>query len=73
MTKDWHCEHFERTGLYKPRTIEKACKVCPLRNDNGDCPLDIEESLGTRFGTEGLKASKEIDLIWRAFDVERTK
>lgn len=64
MAKEWHCEEFERTGLPRPATIEKACKICPLRNEKGDCIKDIVDDLANDLSD---KASKEISLIWEAF------
>ena len=56
------CKHFARTGIELPKghKAEAECKVCPLRDDISDCPVDIGEDL---IGV----ASERISEIWRLF------
>lgn len=57
---EWYCVDFERTGLRKPQTIEQACRICPLRNKDGDCPKDVIQDYGERVGDK-------LSVIWEAF------
>ena len=56
------CEHFAKTKIKLPlgHQIEAECKICPLRDDKGDCPVDIAEDLI-------LIASERISEIWRKY------
>ena len=56
------CTHFARTKIKLPKShgIEAECKICPLRDDTGDCPVDIGEDLS-------IIANERISEIWRRF------
>jgi len=56
------CTHFAKTNikLLKGHQIEDECKICPLRDSLGDCPVDIVDDLGE-------VASMKISEIWSNF------
>ena len=56
------CSHFAMTGikLKVKHTPEEECRICPLRNEKGDCIKDIMEEKSSEMETE-------ISEIWRCF------
>jgi len=56
------CRLFAKTRIELPKGhhIEEECKICPLRDKNGDCPEDIGDNLS-------LVANEKISEIWRIF------
>ena len=56
------CEHFARTRIKLPagHKVEAECRVCPLREESGDCIKDIYQDMGEQ--TEKRTAE-----IWRKF------
>ena len=56
------CEHFARTKIKLPakHSPEQECRICPLRNDTGNCIKDIMDD-------KGLEIETEISEIWRRF------
>ena len=56
------CSHFAMTGikLKVKHTPEEECRICPLRNEKGDCIKDIMEE-------KGLEMEAEVSQIWERF------
>ena len=54
-----YCEHFRKTGL-KAKNLEEECRICPLRNEKGDCIKDIMEEKSSEMETE-------VSQIWERF------
>ncbi len=56
------CKHFAKTGIKLPKghEAEVECRVCPLRDNNGDCIKDIYQDMGE-------KTEEKVSEIWRRF------
>ena len=56
------CRHFTKTGIKLPKghKIEAECKICPLRDDNGDCIKDIYQDMSEQ-------TEERVSEIWRRF------
>ena len=56
------CKHFARTNIKLPKghRIEDECKICPLRDKNGDCIKDIYDDFSE-------KTEERISEIWRIY------
>ena len=60
------CKHFLRTGRARVVPFYKECKVCPLRNEDGDCPNDIMNDWSEHAG-------EKISKIWSDYFEKRSK
>ena len=61
------CKFFLMTGIStKIVPSNKECNVCPLRNEDGDCPVDIMNDYGEHAG-------EKIGRIWRDFFEKRSQ
>ncbi len=67
------CKHFAKTKISLPsnHTVADECKVCPLREEKGDCIKDIYDDAGVEMEKKTSElcrvAEERIFGIWRQF------